>query len=450
MGQCFVPDCNHQSEREVCRFYRFPKDPQVKRKWLRQIRREDKEPTSSSRVCACHFRDGKKKGGPEIFKRNVDKIFPLTPAPKKKATKTKQLSTADACTTAIGIEPATRTDPGPSETNRLKVDNVILKVQLEETSKELKDLQTTAGYRREKYSIESLTDEVVCMETGLPNKKILEIVTGYLQRFEDNIEYFSGWRVKAISFQDQIFITLMKLRQNYTNLHLSQLFHTSTATIRNVVITFLHILFDLLYEDTMKTVPSREKNKLSMPDAFQLFGSCRMVIDCTDVEIAAPKLMSDQKRTYSSYRGMHSFKLLLGVAPNAVITYCSNLFPGSVSDKAVVKECDILTHFKAGDLILADKGFLIQDIVPPGVAINIPPFLSNGKFSESEVKITKNIAKCRIHVERANARLKDFRILTFIPPYLRCYTEKIVKVCCSLVNLQHSLIREIRDTADNE
>ena len=30
--------------------------------------------------------------------------------------------------------------------------------------------------------------------------------------------------------------------------------------------------------------------------------------------------------------------------------------------------------------------------------------LNNGKFTESEVKATKSIAKCRIHVKRASAR----------------------------------------------
>ena len=57
--------------------------------------------------------------------------------------------------------------------------------------------------------------------------------------------------------------------------------------------------------------------------------------------------------------------------------------------------------------MLADKGFLIQDLVPNGVSVNIPPFLNNGTFTESEARATKAIAKCRIHVERANARLKD-------------------------------------------
>ena len=66
-------------------------------------------------------------------------------------------------------------------------------------------------------------------------------------------------------------------------------------------------------------------------------------------------------------------------------------------------------------MVLADKGFLIQDIFPNDVSLNIPPFLNNGVFTESEAKKTKSIARARIHVERANARLKDFRIFNFHP-----------------------------------
>ena len=115
--------------------------------------------------------------------------------------------------------------------------------------------------------------------------------------------------------------------------------------------------------------------------------------------------MSQQSATYSSYRGMNSFKVFVGVALNAVITYVSKLYPGSISDKAIVQESGLLNHLTPGNMKLADKGFLIQDIVPRGVSVNIPPFLNNGPFTESEAKATKAIARCRIHVERANARL---------------------------------------------
>ena len=152
--------------------------------------------------------------------------------------------------------------------------------------------------------------------------------------------------------------------------------------------------------------------------------------------------MSQQNATYSSYRGMNSFKVLTGVVPNGVLTYIISLYPGSISDNEILQQSGLLNHLAPGDLILADKGFLIQDIVPSGVSVNIPPFLEHGKFTESEVKVTKSIARCRIRVERANARLKDFKILGFVPPYLRSYIDKVFQLCAAIVNLKFPLIKE--------
>ena len=58
--------------------------------------------------------------------------------------------------------------------------------------------------------------------------------------------------------------------------------------------------------------------------------------------------MSQQNATYSSHRGMNSFKVLVGVEPNAVITYVSKLYPGSISDKAIAQESGLLNHFTPG------------------------------------------------------------------------------------------------------
>jgi len=68
--------------------------------------------------------------------------------------------------------------------------------------------------------------------------------------------------------------------------------------------------------------------------------------------------------------------------------------------------------------------------------------LNNGVFTESEAKKTKSIARARIHVERANARLKDFKILTFTPSSLRCYADVIFQLFAALVNLKFPLIKE--------
>ncbi|XP_022808583.1 uncharacterized protein LOC111345558 [Stylophora pistillata] len=287
-----------------------------------------------------------------------------------------------------------------------------------------------------------MTSEVIRIETGLPTKEIFTIVVDYVAKYRDSISYYCGWKVESITFEDQIFIALMKLRQNYTNLHLAQLFSCSVGTISNIVITFGHVFNRLLFDDLMRAISSRNKNKLCSPSSFSEFSSCRIIIDCTDIEVATPSLMSQQNFTYSSHRGMNLFKVLTGLAPNGVLTYICDLYPGSISDKEIVQQSGLLNHFVPGDLILADKGFLIQDIVPRGVSVNIPPFLEHGKFTESEAKLTKSIARCCIHVERANARLKDFKILRFVPPYLRSHMNKVFQLCGAIVNLQFPLIKE--------
>ena len=188
----------------------------------------------------------------------------------------------------------------------------------------------------------ALEGDVIRMETGLRTKEVFNNVVNHALRFKDSVNYFAGWNVESISFEDQIFITLMKMRQNYTQLHLAQLFHCSVATISDIVKTFTHVLHEILFDDLMTTILSREKNKISAPSSFRQFESCRIVIDYTDIEVAAPGLMSQQNATYSSYRGMNSFKVIVGVAPNGVITYVRRLYPGSILDKTIVQQSGLL------------------------------------------------------------------------------------------------------------
>jgi hypothetical protein len=319
---------------------------------------------------------------------------------------------------------------------------IIHDAAVDSLQREIKQLKEVAKYNNSHYTASNLNPEVIRMETGLPTMEVFKIVVDFASMFKDCITYFAGWKVEAASFEDQILVTLMKLRQNYTNLHLAQLFHCSVTTIANIIITFFSVLHSLFCENSMTHIPSREKNRLCSPSSFSRYTNCRIVIDCTDIEVAAPGLMCQQNATYSIYRGMNSFKTLVGVAPNAVITFVSDLYPGSISDKEITRNSKLMDKMETGDLILADKGFLIQDILPHGVSVNIPPFLQNGKFTESEVRATESIARCRIHVERANARLRDFKILTFIPPYLRGYSTEVFQLCAALVNLQFPLIKE--------
>ena len=93
---------------------------------------------------------------------------------------------------------------------------------------------------------------------------------------------------------------------------------------------------------------------------------------------------------------------------------------------------------------MADKGFGIEDDLPNGVALNIPPFLRGKEvLSAQEEQETRQIAAVRIHVERATSRIKTFRILSNVFPIsMAPDLNKIWIICSQLTNFLPPLIDE--------
>ena len=147
---------------------------------------------------------------------------------------------------------------------------------------------------------------------------------------------------------------------------------------------------------------------------------------------------------YSSYKNHHTYKCLVGVAPNGSIVYVSDLYEGSISDRAIVEKCGFVDTLNPGDLVLADRGFLIEDLLlKQGASLNIPPFLGKrAKFTAQEELKTRRIAKARIHVERVIERIKKFKLLSGnIPLSLSPISNQLVFVACCLVNFQEPLVK---------
>ena len=58
-SSCCAFNCtNRHSKEKGIKFYRFPKDPERRRRWIAAIRREGWEPNDGSRICAAHFVSG--------------------------------------------------------------------------------------------------------------------------------------------------------------------------------------------------------------------------------------------------------------------------------------------------------------------------------------------------------------------------------------------------------
>ena len=91
---------------------------------------------------------------------------------------------------------------------------------------------------------------------------------------------------------------------------------------------------------------------------------------------------------------------------------------------------------------MVDKGFPIHDLLKSKKAgLVIPPFLGKDKqFTASEVTLTQEIARLRVHVERAIRRVKEFKILQqTIPLTLAGSINQIWTVCALLTNFRGKL-----------
>ena len=93
---------------------------------------------------------------------------------------------------------------------------------------------------------------------------------------------------------------------------------------------------------------------------------------------------------------------------------------------------------------MADKGFQIQDLLPLGVSLNIPPFLGgDSQMLEEDVIKTRQIASLRIHVERAINKIKNYHIWdTVIPLSAFGVFNQMWSVCAFMCNIQNPLISE--------
>ena len=136
-------------------------------------------------------------------------------------------------------------------------------------------------------------------------------------------------------------------------------------------------------------------------------------------------------------------KKLLCITPAGTISFISKSYGGTASNRFITETCGIVEKLQFGDNLMADKGFSISDLlVSKGSRLVIPPFLRDkNRVSKKNCTTTSNVAKARIHVERAIARIKDFRIFNgAFPITLKDQLDDIFTICCALTNLGPALV----------
>ena len=448
---CCVPGCSNRSDRETDRSYHcLPlKDKPILRAWIHKIGRSNLSLKSNTRVCSDHFVNscGRKLRPNEVPTQNLPKLTTSKASPKKRKL------------------PAPRS---PNEGEQSVEDDAITSVpsisttletgtQVGSSYMQLADVSTsTSAIERpmqpNRMGVDAIKDNPDMFQyyTGFPTYKVFLAFYSYLGPAVDSLIYseksaekprttFSALktgRIRALQPVDELLLVLMRLHLGLFEQDLAYRFAVSQPTVSRVWSTWINFLYHKL-----KDLPlwmSRDSVQATMPTMFKMdYSTTRIIIDATEMYIEKPSMPEIQQLTFSRYKNHNTYKGLVGISPSGVVTFVSDLFPGSISDQEIVRRSGLLRLLEVGDSIMADRGFDIEDdIAPLGVRVNIPPFLKGKQqFDSKDLIITRRIASLRIHVERCMERIKNFHIFDrILPSSFHKTSTQMFFVCAVLTN----------------
>ena len=488
---CCVPHCTARRDDGMLRsFHHFPDDSERKKKWLLGIRRDEGAHFIVSRctvVCSDHFLDSDFSG--KIPPRNAEDrqaVAGVRQSYRLKDTAVPFFSGNEKEKLQSVRAPPRERPAVPPVKRRMKAvspeqaEIARLRSELEKTQEEMDTMKTknenleaeVQKLMANPLSYDALRSEALASAQQAPGKRttLLEFYTGmtleefdclyeFLEPTEENIisplqatdanaRARGGGRPSALSLQDQLTMVLVRLRLGLLERDLAYQFSVSESTVSRVFCKWINYLYLTL--GSLPVWPSWDDVALTMPQVFKdTYPSTYIIINATEIQVEVPASLSSQSQKYSEYKSHTTHKGLIGIAPNGCITFVSELFTGSISDRALVIESGFLKQLRSvppGKGVMADRGFEIQDLLAPTQHIlNIPPFRgSSGVLAEKDVVYTQHIARVRIHVERVISQVKRrFRILQGVMPLsVEGSMNQIWTVCCPLTNFKGPIIIE--------
>ena len=328
-----------------------------------------------------------------------------------------------------------------AENSQVAIANSQLVVQCHHLSESLNQSLTTLQASKFGVNLILNNDEKTSFYTGLATYDLFLSLYNMLKPFHTGVANINHF-----------FATLLYLRLRTPMVDLgTRLQKESKSTVSRM----FHSWIETMYHNLRPLVawPDTETLRRNLPNAFKKhFSDVKCIIDCFEIFTERPVGFQARASTYSNYKKHNMVKVLIAIAPTGAITFISKAWTRRVSDKVITQKCRILDHIEYGDVVLADRGFNIQDdLALIGARLEIPSF-TRGKTQLSRAKVEKSrrLARVRIHVERVIGQLrKKYKILQQKLPMTlikrpsdrdAATIDKILLVTAALTNLSQSVV----------
>ena len=141
--------------------------------------------------------------------------------------------------------------------------------------------------------------------------------------------------------------------------------------------------------------PAREELWKTTPNCFCACYGTKVVaiVDCYEIKIETPSHLVAKSATWSQYKHANTAKVFIAMCPQGVTTFISCAWGGRVSDKHLTVNSGFLTKLLPGDVVLADRGFDIEeDVARMQASLRISAF-THGCMQHfpQELKKTQNL-----------------------------------------------------------
>jgi hypothetical protein len=258
--------------------------------------------------------------------------------------------------------------------------------------------------------------------TGLNSWNIFFAVFELYLPGMESITSYNAKKCK-LTFQEQLLLTLMRLRLNLKMQYLAYQFDISLSSTTRYAKKWIDVMYVRLAKPLLLW-PVRDELLLSMPMFYRRhFRDCVCIIDCFEVSCQRFSDLLDRASTYSSYKSRPTVKFLIAITAQGTISYISQGYGGLSSDVFITEDSkhivvpedqNFLTKLLPHDVVLSDRGFLIaESVAMMGAELVTPAFKGlRPRITQLEVEQSRRISNVRIHVERVIGQLrKSFNIL---------------------------------------
>ncbi|XP_014885651.1 uncharacterized protein LOC106946064 isoform X2 [Poecilia latipinna] len=449
---CCVPFCSASSKCNS--FHSFPTDSDLRKQWLINIRRDPCTVTAHTKVCSGHFTSDQLieptslNGGRRLVKGAVPTLFQWNICEGKTEPPPLQVQEWHSLQTDHNY----CFIPGPPAKKRSSSSELDKSISAtEDQSKYVKNLRKKIWeqFIQQEFCLQRFagSDDDIQFYTRFPSYKHLMafwfLIEPWIHKMvrmsraklaakgnEEMMTSAPSLKRRHLQPVDEFFLFLVFLSLGMKERDLAIRFNTHQSIVSLIIATWTHFLFTILGSQCIWL--TQQQVQAYLPEEFKDFPDTQVILDCTELKCQIPSSPLPQMDMNPSHRSLCTMRALVGIAPHGAVTFVSDLYRGSFSNRELFKCSGIAENLTEDMAVMVNKGFLIRDCC--GCKVYPLSFLSKHPGDQAT-------ARLKMHVEQVIGRVKQNKLFHGIVSLSQAYNiNQLFVVACLLSNYQNTAL----------